>query len=57
MRIITSVFQSKNTVILSYICHKNGITCDAVDEYNANRDRVLETFLPIPRSDAKCELL
>jgi hypothetical protein len=49
--------ENSHPVILSYICHKNGIKCDAIDEYNNNRDRVLETFLPITRSDAKCELL
>ena len=49
--------ENSHPVILSYICHKNNIKCEAIDEYNNNRDRVLETFLPISRSDAKCELL
>ena len=48
---------NSHPVILSYLCHKHGIPCDAVDEYNKNRERVLETFYPVSRSDAKCELL
>jgi hypothetical protein len=49
--------ENSHPVILSYLCHIHNINCDAVDEYNTHRDRVLETFLPISRGDAKCELL
>ena len=49
--------KNSHPVILSYLCHKHGIPCDAVDEYIKNRERVLETFYPVSKSDAKCELL
>ena len=49
--------ENSHPTILSYLCHKHKIKCDTLDEYNNNRERVLESFFPISRSDAKCELL
>ena len=49
--------ENSHPVILSYLCKKNNIKCDAVDEYNRDREKVLESFFPMTRSDAKCELL
>ncbi len=48
---------NSHPVILSYLCHKHNIQCDALDEYNSNREGVLASFHPVSRADAKTELL
>ena len=49
--------ENSHPVILSYLCHKHEIECDVLDEYISDRERVLESFFPVSRSQAKCDLL
>jgi phage/plasmid-associated DNA primase len=48
---------NSHPVILSWLCHKHNIDCEALDDYINNRDRVLKTFLPLTRAEAKACLL
>jgi len=49
--------ENSHPVILSYLCHTHKINCDVLDEYIQDRERVLESFFPVPRAQAKCDLL